>query len=221
MKLKIGAAVAAIAIACASSASASKIYTTLDFESFGPTPPSGYLNTQISPGFSLITYGLVGPTDPKFSGAGNVSARTAYLFSGYPINQRLDSFDVFRDAGSSDAEAISFKLITYGANIGEYTFTLGAGTSSATFTLDDGLLASTFPPPSQSYQSFSLNLTYFQSGVNLIPVITPGIQFDNIQIVRSAVPEPTTWALAIVGFGMAGAAIRNRRRSVNIAEITA
>ena len=42
-----------------------------------------------------------------------------------------------------------------------------------------------------------------------------GVQFDNLLVtgtMPSAVPEPATWAMMIMGFGLAGTAIRSRRR---------
>lgn len=44
-----------------------------------------------------------------------------------------------------------------------------------------------------------------------------GVRLDNLLVTGasiSAVPEPAIWAMMIVGFGMAGGAIRNRRRIV-------
>ncbi|MGH6997313.1 MAG: PEPxxWA-CTERM sorting domain-containing protein [Phenylobacterium sp.] len=44
-----------------------------------------------------------------------------------------------------------------------------------------------------------------------------GVTFDNLSVtgnVPSAVPEPATWAMMIMGFGLAGTAIRKRRRSL-------
>jgi len=46
-----------------------------------------------------------------------------------------------------------------------------------------------------------------------------GVKFDNLLVtgnVPSAVPEPATWAMMIMGFGLAGTAIRSRRRSLAI-----
>jgi len=44
-----------------------------------------------------------------------------------------------------------------------------------------------------------------------------GVHVDNVKVtgdlIPSAVPEPATWAMMIGGFGMAGAAIRSRRRT--------
>ena len=42
-----------------------------------------------------------------------------------------------------------------------------------------------------------------------------GVRFDNMLVtgtMPSAVPEPATWAMMITGFGLAGTAIRSRRR---------
>ncbi len=35
--------------------------------------------------------------------------------------------------------------------------------------------------------------------------------FDNVSLDVTAVPEPATWAMMIVGFGMTGASLRRRR----------
>ncbi|RZI58267.1 MAG: PEP-CTERM sorting domain-containing protein [Zymomonas sp.] len=56
------------------------------------------------------------------------------------------------------------------------------------------------------------------------PVFTPGVfKFGGfssgtltISEVAAAVPEPTTWAMMIVGFAMMGAATRYRRRGVRV-----
>ena len=40
-------------------------------------------------------------------------------------------------------------------------------------------------------------------------------EFDNLNVVSGAVPEPATWAMMIAGFGLVGGAMR--RRSTNVA----
>jgi hypothetical protein len=48
----------------------------------------------------------------------------------------------------------------------------------------------------------------------------PGFRFDTSQVFGLAglasVPEPTTWAMMLIGFGFAGSAMRRRRRSIQI-----
>ncbi|WP_233151095.1 PEPxxWA-CTERM sorting domain-containing protein [Sphingomonas sp. BT553] len=43
---------------------------------------------------------------------------------------------------------------------------------------------------------------------------TSGITTFNFEVAAAAVPEPATWAMMLVGFGMTGAAMRYRRRGV-------
>jgi hypothetical protein len=38
----------------------------------------------------------------------------------------------------------------------------------------------------------------------------------NITFAPNAVPEPATWAMMLVGFGMVGSAMRYRRRSTKV-----
>lgn len=42
-------------------------------------------------------------------------------------------------------------------------------------------------------------------------------EFDNVAIQTAAVPEPTTWALMIGGFGLVGASMRRRSAAVSFA----
>ena len=43
-----------------------------------------------------------------------------------------------------------------------------------------------------------------------------GIYDLNYDVILAKVPEPSTWAMLILGFGMIGYAMRNRRRSVQV-----
>ncbi|WP_159065871.1 PEPxxWA-CTERM sorting domain-containing protein, partial [Acinetobacter baumannii] len=51
------------------------------------------------------------------------------------------------------------------------------------------------------------------AGVRFISA-TNSFELDNVVF---AVPEASTWALMLVGFGMVGAATRYRRRKTNVA----
>lgn len=68
-------------------------------------------------------------------------------------------------------------------------------THSYTFTTTGGMLA----------------FTDLNGGNNNI-----GNLLDNVTL-SSAVPEPSSWALMLAGFGLVGLAIRNRRKTVNYA----
>ena len=44
-----------------------------------------------------------------------------------------------------------------------------------------------------------------------------GFELDNVALsAASAVPEPATWAMMLLGFGLIGASLRTRRRSANV-----
>jgi hypothetical protein len=50
---------------------------------------------------------------------------------------------------------------------------------------------------------------------NTAGVTSGGIYLDNVSVIGpdpAAVPEPGVWALMITGFGLAGTALRQRRR---------
>lgn len=47
----------------------------------------------------------------------------------------------------------------------------------------------------------------------------PAFEFDNIAGALSAVPEPATWAMMIVGFGFVGFMLRNGRRQSAVATV--
>lgn len=77
-----------------------------------------------------------------------------------------------------------------------------------------------FVPPADGNQTGNLTngrVTIFAASGEVITGARfgsgqPSFEFDNIGI--AAVPEPTTWALFILGFGMIGAALRRRSRAV-------
>ncbi|MFM9828124.1 MAG: PEPxxWA-CTERM sorting domain-containing protein [Sphingomonas sp.] len=64
----------------------------------------------------------------------------------------------------------------------------------------------------QLYAGTEAAPTFRQGQFALTGLSTPG----NFTIAISAVPEPQTWAMMIVGMGFAGGAIRYRRRSLAV-----
>ena len=104
---------------------------------------------------------------------------------------------------------------------GSYTFEFllgvnnrGAGARTTTFTLGDwstsvGPLAS-----NSGLAAYSFTFTTATAGALTITQTGPSNQQGNVidDIRVSAVPEPATWAMMIVGFGAAGAMVRSRRK---------
>lgn len=55
------------------------------------------------------------------------------------------------------------------------------------------------------------------TGVSIALHVTDAVLLDDVRIATgAAVPEPGAWALMIAGFGLAGAALRNRRRAAPV-----
>lgn len=80
----------------------------------------------------------------------------------------------------------------------------------------------TIPDPANGNQaSGNTNRRYFftfgaADNVNKVVFNTtqPAFEFDNIAAAISSVPEPSTWAMMILGFGLVGFSLRNNRRQV-------
>lgn len=87
----------------------------------------------------------------------------------------------------------------------DITFFDGVEEITETLQLDRIKGLQTFNFNRENLQWFSIGTSGFAGGE---------LQFDNVVLdapVISGVPEPTTWAMMIAGFGLAGAAIRRRR----------
>jgi hypothetical protein len=115
-----------------------------------------------------------------------------------------------------------------GFQLNSLSFYLGSLDSFNTLSfLHNGTLITQFtgnqltvPNPANGDQSAGdTNRRYFFSmaaadGVNQVVFSSTGagFEFDNIAAAISAVPEPQTWAMMILGFGLIGLMLRNGRR---------
>ena len=60
--------------------------------------------------------------------------------------------------------------------------------------------------------SFVANVSgAFQLGFGTLSADNIGPVLDNVLVTQAAVPEPATWAMLILGFGLVGATVRRRR----------
>lgn len=99
----------------------------------------------------------------------------------------------------------SFWLLSDGGTPNAFTFSLGGVT----------LVSLTNAPASSGFTHFTGSVVAASTNATLAFGFRddPGFWFlDDVSLVNGAVPEPSSWALMLVGFLGAGAAIRSNRR---------
>lgn len=141
-------------------------------------------------------------------------------FSGVAANGTISIFTGGVDPANSGLQySAGFTIASTGISAGAWqgvfgqSWALAAGQHWVVFTSDGALNTMTYLPPNplaQHANAPQLSGPWVQRGsafglgvriTNDIPIAVPG-----------AVPEPTTWAMMIIGFGAVGGAIRLRRR---------
>lgn len=140
------------------------------------------------------------------------------------LGQRSVYGNIFNPADDGDFVPLRF---SFNQLISSITFNFGDGggeddglVSIAAYTAGGALLGTAtelFPEDFAEGKSLTLNVagaSYFIASTNA-PVNPHSLGWD-ISAIQTAgvVPEPSTWALMIAGFGAAGAALRRRRDPV-------
>jgi choice-of-anchor C domain-containing protein len=210
LKILTGAAVAAAALLGATASNAAVAIVNGSFED-GSIDPGVF--TTLGAGSTAITGWLVGGAgvdyigsywqasdgarsiDLSALGAGSLSQ----ILSGLTIGQTYTvSFDL---AGNPDSGASTkVAVVTDGATSTSYDFLQGSHTKAAM-----GWETHTF-----SFKATGENATLTFSSAQDDAY---GPALDNVSILSGAVPEPATWAMMILGFGVVGASLRTRRRA--------
>lgn len=179
-----------------------------------------YTIDTATPGATLLTG--AGTSDLRGSGAASpVSAtltingvtRTFGALSGvvYEMDGPTSGFGLdSQTAGARDSETI---CASPGVDCVTYERSLFFGVGSFGQDLSDGDV--TTPPPGATYTPSDFAFGSFSD----YQVVEPGnpqstrasatFRFQNLTV--AAVPEPSAWALMIMGFGATGAALRRRR----------
>jgi hypothetical protein len=126
----------------------------------------------------------------------------------------------FTPTAGFEVSLLSFDFATYQNRWNDVPIKILSGDGVEIF---DSTLATDWP----THNSLALNSDYFASGIilrwgpNGYDVGLDNIRFDVRAIDNgggvSPVPEPATWAMMIAGFGLAGGAIRARRRLTGLA----
>jgi hypothetical protein len=133
-----------------------------------------------------VAYGNKGSVDFRTSSRITISA-----LSGFEV--RLKSFDLGCFGGAANCQSANYSVQPGGGPLVRGSISTGyPGHSTVTFGTGYGNVIDLF----------------FGSGEN---VGIDNITYDVRPIVAAGVPEPATWAMMILGFGMVGGAMRRRK----------
>ena len=194
---------AILAVATAAPASAQ----VLDFNS----PPAEFGNPIIDSGyqftFSAQGWGKFGPGDGACCDVNDNGTRSLFASGGAPANFTMTKVG----GGTFSVSALDASVYYTGApanTIDLIGSLFGGGTT--THTINTSTTWATFLLPSSFTNLTSLQ---FRSGTSGGFLSDSGLAIDNINLGPSgAIPEPSSWALMILGFGLVGAVSRRRTR---------
>lgn len=156
--------------------------------------PTGVLSLDAASPDTFITGDGANPTSPVLSGSPQFSGPIAILFD-------IDQFGVGFDGGFFDA--VGSTGITAFARDGTL---LGTVTNTGTGIEFLGLVST---DPSQGIAGVFLDLTGSEPFGFAIDNVRFGVRG---QVQLPGVPEPSTWAMMLMGFGGLGAVLRRRQR---------
>ena len=219
---KILGALAGIAVS-ALAAPAFGAVTTLDF--------SGNI-CGLAGGDACSNYGVVGQSYGD-SAEADVSYRSVVKQTGVVFQNHLQFWNagygnlagvVWGGNGATFSEIAITPTAGYEVSLLSFDFAtyLGRFASVPLQVFSGGgvmLLDATLPTDYPTHNSLTLNTAYFGDGIilrwgpNGYDVGLDNLRFDVRAVEATAVPEPASWALMIAGFGLAGAAIRSRRKT--------
>jgi hypothetical protein len=216
MRFFAKSALVAIALsAFTTAASAAVNFTTpfpYDANGYGPGESLVWdFDTVFNPNFSYTGNTYTGPVT-------NIAAPPAGDTTTYGAAQPASYALPFADAEFSILSGQLTSLSFYLGSLDDYntiSFYSGA-TLIQSFTGTD----LTIPDPADGDQaSGNTNRRYFftfgaADNVNRVVFnsTTPAFEFDDFAAAVSGVPEPSTWAMMILGFGLVGFMLRNGRR---------
>lgn len=223
MKFLSAAGACAAVLAFAAPASATAVLLT----SFEGTIDSGtnYEYVSATQPYSTVNVplGSVTTADITYSGGSGIQANgSAWGFADAPNGTQTAFIQSYNDVGGSISIAlngltagqeysVSFDLAArpYG---GADPLTVSAGNSSGMFTITNTAW-STHSIDFMAPESGTADLKFLGSTLDG----DSSVGLDAVSI--AAVPEPATWAMMLLGFGMIGFASRRRQRAVRVSYV--
>ena len=216
--LLCASAFALVSVAATHASAATEVYVS-DVHEYGPgkvtvTGPGLFKNPDAT-GLE-ITYNFgVGPGDPDFTVLG--FCINLFLGIGVPAQYHVDTLttDGHGNALTSSQVSQIYGLAALGSNL----FKIGApDLANKLAGIQGAIWAIEYPAYTVTGGTSAIN-SYISSYVALAPslhgnayvLLADGGKSQGFVI---GVPEPTTWAMMILGFGAVGMVLRSRRRAV-------
>lgn len=213
--------------------------TTLDFSGNACTEPTGGYNTSCGTGYPIDqAYGDSAEVDVSYRSVTVATGQTYESFLRYydGYGQDLKGIVIGGKSDGTTYSEISFMPAAgYEVSLLDFDFAgypVGsANVQAVPFEVLNGdgelIYSATSSANWPTHNSLAVNSDYFASGITLrwgpesYYVGLDNIRFDVRAIDNgggvSPVPEPATWVMMIAGFGLAGGAIRARRRLTGLA----
>ena len=221
-KAKFISTVAACAVALVSAAPA--FATAVLVTSFEDTINSGtnyeYVSATQPYNSVNVPLGTDSPSNLTFSGGSGIQANgSAWGFAAAPLGSQTGFIQSYNGVGG----AISIAL----ANLNDgqqYAVSFEAaarpGFGADPFTVSVGTKSDPYIVSSTAWGTYTFDFTAHGTSADIAFTgsALPGdtsVGLDNVTI--SAVPEPATWAMMLLGFGMVGFALRRRGQIANVA----
>jgi hypothetical protein len=170
--------------------------------------------TALPPGETLIT-DFSNSAAPNLSGDGlfvggsySYSAAPAFSASTVDTNQYLS-------LQTGQTETVTFsstkEVSVYLGSLDSYN--LIAFSNGQSFDGDQLAVASGADDGNQTAANTNGRFIFnFASPVDSVTLSSSGVAFEVADVAGATVPEPSTWAIMLVGFGAIGASMRSRRR---------
>lgn len=184
---------------------------------------------QITPAYTMDSVGQLTDTRPftlgfdfSLSSSKTLNA-LGYTTVGFTSDQQVGLWDsggnllISTTVTTTDLQQGFFRWATVGPLVlGPGTYTLG-GTFGGTGAFASSAVNVTY----QTGYTWLSDRQILGGGLNFPTGTfggygTQGIPQVNLSFANGVVPEPSTWALLILGFGVTGAALRRRRQSVSL-----
>lgn len=210
MRRFLKSALVAVALGASTLSASAAVNFTTPFPFDGPVGPGESMvmdfDSPISAGFSYV--GGILPFSIPGVAAAPAGDATLYGFASPGFDATFTS--------ASSLSSLSFYLGSLD-NFNTLSFyngdTLIQSFTGSQLTIPD--------PANGDKASGNTNRRYFftfgaADNVNKVVFNTtqPAFEFDNIAAAISGVPEPSTWAMMMLGFGLMGFSLRNNRRQI-------